>query len=406
MPTSVSLPALGESVTEGTVTRWLKQVGDTVAVDEPLLEVSTDKVDTEIPSPVAGTLLEIKAAEDETVEVGAELAVIGDAGESGRPRRRTPRQSSPPAAAGRAPARQPPAAQAAARPAGRRRSRLRAAAGPGRPGRLRRPPQLTGPAPTSGGAASGGTSVTLPALGESVTEGTVTRWLKQVGDDVAVDEPLLEVSTDKVDTEIPSPVAGKLLEIMVAEDETVEVGAELAIVGAADAAPAAAPPPAAPAAARSPPPSPGPAAGPAPAAAPAPQAAPRPGSGRAGPGRSRPRPRRPPPPGRSGRIGASPQPPAPSTSTPRPRPRTARRRRPDYVTPLVRKLAAEHQVDLDAVQGTGVGGRIRKQDVIAAAEAKKAASSRSRRRRSPRPPPRARGEGPGRSARCAAPPRR
>ena len=82
MPTSVSLPALGESVTEGTVTRWLKQVGDTVAVDEPLLEVSTDKVDTEIPSPVAGTLLEIKAAEDETVEVGAELAVIGDAGES------------------------------------------------------------------------------------------------------------------------------------------------------------------------------------------------------------------------------------------------------------------------------------------------------------------------------------
>ncbi len=274
MPTSVSLPALGESVTEGTVTRWLKQVGDTVAVDEPLLEVSTDKVDTEIPSPVAGTLLEIKAAEDETVEVGAELAVIGDAGESsGTPD--APAESAPAETQAEAPAEQAeaPAAQAPAEQAPAAQAPAEQAS-PGRPGscragpsRCRRPPQQApaaqqapagdassnnapaeaASAPAASSAASG-TSVTLPALGESVTEGTVTRWLKQVGDDVAVDEPLLEVSTDKVDTEIPSPVAGKLLEIKVAEDETVEVGAELAIVGSGDAAPAAeAPAPSAPA---------------------------------------------------------------------------------------------------------------------------------------------------------------
>ena len=142
MPTSVSLPALGESVTEGTVTRWLKQVGDTVAVDEPLLEVSTDKVDTEIPSPVAGTLLEIKAAEDETVEVGAELAVIGDAGESSgsvRPRQKPPQEAPPPRP--RPPPRRPrleaPAAQAA--PA----QQAPAAAGSGRSPRP--PPRSTTP---------------------------------------------------------------------------------------------------------------------------------------------------------------------------------------------------------------------------------------------------------------------
>src|SRR4051795_3245498 len=250
MATSVTLPALGESVTEGTVTRWLKQPGDQVSVDEPLLEVSTDKVDTEIPSPVAGTLLEIKAAEDETVEVGAELAVIGDAGES---------------AGSSAPAAEQPAEQAAPQPPAQPEQSAQQA-----PAETPAPPAEQAPAAQapdnqasgdqgSAGASSAseaapdqsgggsGTPVTLPALGESVTEGTVTRWLKQVGDDVAVDEPLLEVSTDKVDTEIPSPVAGKLLEIKVAEDETVEVGAELAIVGSGDAAPAASSAPAAPA---------------------------------------------------------------------------------------------------------------------------------------------------------------
>ncbi|WP_332248891.1 biotin/lipoyl-containing protein, partial [Nocardioides sp. CF8] len=181
MASEVTLPALGESVTEGTVTRWLKQVGDTVAVDEPLLEVSTDKVDTEIPSPVAGTLLEIKAAEDETVEVGAVLAVVGEAGEGGAA------AESAEAPAAEAPAEQAPAQEAPAEQAAP--AAEQAPAGQEAPAEQAAPAAESKPA---GGGAS--TSVTLPALGESVTEGTVTRWLKEVGDDVAVDEPLLEVS--------------------------------------------------------------------------------------------------------------------------------------------------------------------------------------------------------------------
>ncbi|WP_345403301.1 biotin/lipoyl-containing protein, partial [Amycolatopsis samaneae] len=207
MAYTVTLPELGESVTEGTVTRWLKQEGDTVAVDEPLLEISTDKVDTEVPSPVAGTVVKISAAEDETVEVGGELAVIDD-GTGGVP------ASSAPAAA--------PAAQPEPEPA------------------QQATPAET-PAPAAAPAPSGpaqGTEVKLPELGESVTEGTVTRWLKQVGDTVAVDEPLLEISTDKVDTEVPSPVAGTVLEIRAGEDETVEVGGVPAVIGDANAAPA------------------------------------------------------------------------------------------------------------------------------------------------------------------------
>src|SRR6476660_6925672 len=218
MATEVNLPALGESVTEGTVTRWLKSVGDTVAVDEPLLEVSTDKVDTEIPSPVAGTLLEIKAQEDDTVEVGAILAMIGDAGDSGGSDESASEE---------------PAAEEQPEPEEEKAEEPEAAEEPAPAGEeAEKPAAETKP---SGGS---GTSVTLPALGESVTEGTVTRWLKKVGDEVAVDEPLLEVSTDKVDTEIPSPVAGTLLEIKVDEDETVEVGAELATIGSGEAAPA------------------------------------------------------------------------------------------------------------------------------------------------------------------------
>jgi pyruvate dehydrogenase E2 component (dihydrolipoamide acetyltransferase) len=368
MPTSVSLPALGESVTEGTVTRWLKQVGDTVAVDEPLLEVSTDKVDTEIPSPVAGTLLEIKAAEDETVEVGAELAVIGDAGESTGAS--APAQEAPAEQPAPAPAQEAPAAEAAPAQAAEPQAEQAPAASPV-PSAPSAPAQAETPA--SGGAASG-TPVTLPALGESVTEGTVTRWLKQVGDDVAVDEPLLEVSTDKVDTEIPSPVAGKLLEIKVNEDETVEVGAELAIVGSGDAAAAAsAPAPAAaPAQAPAEAPAQAPAASaPAPAAAPAqaPAAAPAPAQAPAAAAQ---------PPAAAPAAQAAPPAPAPASApapTTAPSPNGAASEGPNYVTPLVRKLAAEHEVDLNAVQGTGVGGRIRKQDVIAAAEAKKAAAA-------------------------------
>ncbi|RSN79338.1 2-oxoglutarate dehydrogenase, E2 component, dihydrolipoamide succinyltransferase, partial [Streptomyces sp. WAC 05379] len=199
MAVSVTLPALGESVTEGTVTRWLKAEGERVEADEPLLEVSTDKVDTEIPSPAAGVLASIKVAEDETVEVGAELAVIDDG-------------TGAPAAA---PAAQPEPAPQAAAP-----STEQAAPAPAPTAEA-----------TAGAGSAEGTDVVLPALGESVTEGTVTRWLKSVGDSVEADEPLLEVSTDKVDTEIPAPTSGTLLEIVVGEDETAEVGAKLAVIG-------------------------------------------------------------------------------------------------------------------------------------------------------------------------------
>ena len=305
MATPVTLPQLGESVTEGTVTRWLKQPGEAVAVDEPLLEVSTDKVDTEIPSPAAGVLLEITVPEDETVEVGAQLATIGEPGEAGGAQ---PAAAAPPAAAAAA----PPAAPAAA---------------PAPQAEPPAPADAPAPAPaatTGGSAGASGQEVTLPQLGESVTEGTVTRWLKQVGDTVEADEPLLEVSTDKVYTEIPSPAAGVLLEIKVPEDETVEVGVALAVIGEAGGAPAAATPPAAP-----------------PTQAPAPPA---PAASAAAPPAA----------------AAAPAPPArPAAPSDGPSP---------YVTPLVRKLAAEHGVDLATVTGTGVGGRIRKQDVLAAAE--------------------------------------
>ncbi|NEB95200.1 biotin/lipoyl-containing protein, partial [Streptomyces bauhiniae] len=217
MAVSVTLPALGESVTEGTVTRWLKAEGERVEADEPLLEVSTDKVDTEIPSPVAGVLASIKVAEDETVEVGAELALIDDG--SGAP------------AEAQAPAAEAPAAEAPA-PAAEEAPQSAPST------EHEAPAEAPTAEAASGGGSAEGTDVVLPALGESVTEGTVTRWLKSVGDSVEADEPLLEVSTDKVDTEIPAPTSGTLLEIVVGEDETAEVGAKLAVIGAAGAAPA------------------------------------------------------------------------------------------------------------------------------------------------------------------------
>ncbi|MER5514690.1 2-oxoglutarate dehydrogenase, E2 component, dihydrolipoamide succinyltransferase [Streptomyces sp. NPDC002763] len=337
MAVSVTLPALGESVTEGTVTRWLKAEGERVEADEPLLEVSTDKVDTEIPAPASGILASIKVAEDETVEVGAELAIIDDGTGAPAPAAPAPAAEPTPApAAAPAPA---PVAEAPAAPA---------------------PAPAAAPAALAGGAS--GTDVVLPALGESVTEGTVTRWLKSVGEEVAEDEPLLEVSTDKVDTEIPAPVAGVLLEIVVAEDETAEVGAKLAVIGAPGAAPAAAPAPAAPApapAAAAPAPAPAAPAAPAPAPAPAaPAPAPAPVAAAPAP------------------VAPAPAPAAPAPVTPAAAPAPAAPvDEGAYVTPLVRKLAAENGVDLGAVKGTGVGGRIRKQDVIAAAEAAKAAAA-------------------------------
>ncbi|MDQ7905887.1 2-oxoglutarate dehydrogenase, E2 component, dihydrolipoamide succinyltransferase [Phytohabitans sp. ZYX-F-186] len=348
MPVSVPMPRLGESVTEGTITRWLKQEGDRVEVDEPLLEVSTDKVDTEIPSPAAGVLTRIVVHEDETAEVGAELAVIsGDDEGSGAAPTETPQETQQPEAAAPAPQ------EAPAQPSRQEPAPVQAVAAP--PAQ-----QPTGqdetPAQQQGGGepgASGGTTVVkMPALGESVTEGTVTRWLKQVGENVDLDEPLLEVSTDKVDTEIPSPAGGTLLEIKVQQDETADVGADLAVIGSAGVpaeghATESAPPPAVEAvkAEATPTPQPKPApqpqaqpAPPAPTPAPAPQAQPQPSG-----------------------VGA----------------RTAQANGGDtaYVTPLVRKLASEHKVDLATLNGTGVGGRIRKQDVLEAAEKAKAAAA-------------------------------
>ena len=385
MATSVTLPALGESVTEGTVTRWLKQPGDQVAVDEPLLEVSTDKVDTEIPSPVAGTLLEIKVQEDETVEVGAELCTVGDEGESGgeggsaeggqeaapsdEQQEEQSAQEAPAAAATESPNGEeapkktetetnPPAAQTEEAP----------------------PAQETAPSSShtaqeaesaQGGQAGGGTPVTLPALGESVTEGTVTRWLKQVGDEVAVDEPLLEVSTDKVDTEIPSPVAGTLLEIKVQEDETVEVGAELAIVGSGQ--------PAGGDTTQAPPETPDSHtaetqdAGDEQAAAearPSGDGAPEAGGQDAEAKTEAPAPEQEAPKREAPKQEATPSQEAPKHEAAPAEERPASSGGESaYVTPLVRKMAAEHGVDLSAVTGSGVGGRIRKQDVLDAAKA-------------------------------------
>ncbi|MEO6957845.1 MAG: 2-oxoglutarate dehydrogenase, E2 component, dihydrolipoamide succinyltransferase, partial [Antricoccus sp.] len=337
----------GESVTEGTVTRWLKQEGETVEVDEPLLEVSTDKVDTEIPSPAAGTVEKIMVAEDETVDVGTELALIGDGSGAAGQHAEAPEPE--------APAQPEDSEQSADNNTGEADTPQGTAT-----------PEPVEPAPAESAPSSGdpssapaaGTEVKMPALGESVTEGTVTRWLKQEGETVEVDEALLEVSTDKVDTEIPSPAAGTLLKIAVGEDETVDVGTVLATIGQQNSvepqegpAPTSAPEATAPAASAPAPAAPAPAA-PAPAPVPAAPAPPAPAP--AAPAAPAP---------------AAPAPAAPAASAPA-APAAIASAGDDqgaYVTPLVRKLAAEHGVDLASLTGTGIGGRIRKQDVIAAA---------------------------------------
>ena len=273
--TDVEMPELGESVTEGTITRWLKKVGDTVAVDEPLLEVSTDKVDTEVPSPVAGTIVEILAEEDDTVDVGAVIVRIGDANAKPAAKEEPKAEES----------QEEPKAEA------------------------KEEPKQDDAANASGEA----TDVEMPELGESVTEGTITRWLKKVGDTVAVDEPLLEVSTDKVDTEVPSPVAGTIVEILAEEDDTVDVGAVIVRIGDGNAKPAA---------------------------------------------KEEPKAEEP----KAEAAEAKEEPKASSE------PKVNDGDDVPYVTPLVRKLADKHGVDLRTVKGTGVGGRIRKQDVLAAAK--------------------------------------
>ncbi|MBS1813609.1 MAG: 2-oxoglutarate dehydrogenase, E2 component, dihydrolipoamide succinyltransferase [Acidobacteria bacterium] len=195
MPTNIVMPQMGESITEGTLTKWLKQVGDTVARDEPIFEISTDKVDAEIPSPVAGKILEIKVQEGATVEVNSVVAIVAEEGSAA---------SAAPAAAPAAPAQaEAPKQPEAAKPA---------------------------EAPTAGGAK---TDVLMPQMGESITEGTITKWLKKVGDTVQRDEPIFEISTDKVDAEIPSPAAGTLTEIKAQEGQTVQVNTVVAVIGGA-----------------------------------------------------------------------------------------------------------------------------------------------------------------------------
>jgi pyruvate dehydrogenase E2 component (dihydrolipoamide acetyltransferase) len=339
MAISVQMPALGESVTEGTVTRWLKQEGDTVEVDEPLLEVSTDKVDTEIPSPAAGVLQKIVAQEDDTVEVGGELGVIGEAGESGGDDSGSDDSGSDDSDSDEKSDEKP-----AEEPAAQEEPAAEEQEAEPEPEPEKEPESK--PAAKSSGSA---TSVKMPELGESVTEGTVTRWLKKVGDTVEVDEPLVEVSTDKVDTEIPSPVAGTLVSITAEEDDTVEVGGELAKIGDADAAAESEPEPE---------PEPEPEKEPEPEPESKPEPEPEPEPRQESKSEPKPEPKQEPKPEPKSEPAAE----APSGSgdgSP-------------YVTPLVRKLAAENNIDLASVKGTGVGGRIRKQDVVAASEAKKA----------------------------------
>ena len=330
MAHSVEMPELGESVTEGTITTWLKEVGDTVEVDEPLLEVSTDKVDTEIPSPVAGTLIEIKAEEDDTVEVGDVIAVIGEEGED-------------------APASDD--ATDAAEDAKDDEDDKDAKDSADKADDADKDAKQSGDKSAKGSSSGSTTDVEMPELGESVTEGTITTWLKSVGDEVDVDEPLLEVSTDKVDTEIPSPVAGTLVEILAEEDDTVEVGDVIAVIGDADAASSAADTADADDANDSDDsdvaedaedvdakdtPAEKAAEAPAKSAEAQQEAKEADGDDTVGSNASA---------KLEDRDGKVP-----------------------YVTPLVRKLAEKHGVDLSTVEGTGVGGRIRKQDVLAAAE--------------------------------------
>src|SRR6202453_3482304 len=272
MPTDVIMPQMGESIFEGTITKWLKKQGDTVQRDEPLFEISTDKVDAEIPSPAAGVLTEVKIAEGNTVQINTVVGVIGDA--DGQP-------------AAAAPAAEAPAAETPTKtvdPPSATNSPAPAAA---------MPPQTAAPASL--------TEVIMPQMGESIFEGTITKWLKKPGDTVQQDEPLFEISTDKVDAEIPSPAAGVLSEIKIAEGNTVQINTVVATIGTTAGAPAAAQPAAAPAASE-----------------PEPDAE----TAEAGTGE---------------RVRSS---------------------------PLVRKIARENNLDLNKVPGTGSSGRITKEDVL------------------------------------------
>jgi pyruvate dehydrogenase E2 component (dihydrolipoamide acetyltransferase) len=304
MSAEVVMPQMGESITEGTVSKWLKAVGDKIEKDEPILEISTDKVDAEVPSPAAGTLLEIRHQEGETVEVGAILAMIGAEGEQA--------SAAPPAEA-----KAPTAPETAAQPAADE-----------IPAPAIIADAVAAPAAEPASASSGeGVEVVMPQMGESITEGTVSKWLKAVGDSIDKDEPLLEISTDKVDAEVPSPAAGKLLSINVQEGQTVEVGSVLALVGAEGAVasvPAAATQPAQQPAATAPVEPPKPAA----PAAPQVQAVAAP-AGNGGNGT-----------------------------------RTVDDLRRLKSSPLVRNIAKEHGIDITRIPGSGISGRVTKKDIM------------------------------------------
>ena len=305
MATNVTMPQLGESVTEGTVTRWLKNVGDVIKVDEAIVEVSTDKVDTEIPSPVAGVLLEIKAAQDSVIPVGGVMAVIGESGSA------TPSAPTPSAPVVQTPPPSPKPEPVIAKPV------------------VETPPPAPAPvaptvaAPAAASSSGSSVNVVLPALGESVTEGTITRWLKKVGDSVALDEAIVEISTDKVDTELPSPAAGVITEIKVTQDQLAAVGAVLAVISSS--AGAVAPKPATP--------------------APAPVA-------------------QTPPPAPKVETVVVPQTAPVATPTPTVFATTPRSTKDSYATPIVRQLAKEKGIDISTISGSGVNGRIKKEDVI------------------------------------------
>ncbi len=296
MSLEVVMPQMGESITEGTVSKWLKQVGEKVDKDEPVLEISTDKVDAEVPSPGAGILLEIRHQEGETVEVGTVVAVIGAEGETGAS---VPAPSAAPIAETPAVAEVAPEANLA-------------------------PVGTVSPEPVAVPAGDAA-EVVMPQMGESITEGTVSKWLKAVGDTIEKDEPLLEISTDKVDAEVPSPTAGVLLSINVSEGQTVEVGSVLALVGAAGASAAAKPAAEAPAAVQTP----------------------------AAEAQTPPAPVMPVAPPVMAKAAA-----ANGNSSLDELRRTKS-------SPLVRNIAREHGIDITRIPGSGVSGRVTKSDIMA-----------------------------------------
>ena len=346
MATPVKMPELGESITEGTITRWLKQEGDQVEADEPLFEISTDKVDTEVPSPVAGVLKTIKVQADETVEVGAELAIIEQDGEAG--------QAEESEASGEADsdtAEEAAEAEQGSEEAGSEEERESEAAqaegeGEGEEQPEEQPAAEQKPKPEAS-SDGGTTTVTMPELGESITEGTITRWLKQEGDQVEADEPLFEISTDKVDTEVPSPVAGVLKTIKVQADETVEVGAELAVIGGGGGGDSAEATQETEEAGEQ---------------APAREETAEEGAG-----------------AEAEEAAGDQEQEAPAEPAPEREAEPAAKAKPERskgdgqgngkaaagVSPLVRRLAREHDVDLSQIQGSGSGGRVRREDVEA-----------------------------------------